>query len=330
MLDDARVLTPEHRASQLERILALKRLPTIGDLHASELAVIAEEMRERFHRKGAVVLLEGVPVDATHFVVEGRLHVARADRAIGHAGPGGAVGAWSILGRDPRGLTAVAETDTITLELRAEAMTEIFEDFFGIYHHVLKDVCGRLLDLIATDPEVLRMSIRPNEPRGCPECELDLVERIFFMRQVDPFRKASVNALAELSRALTEVRLPAGHVLWSVGDRSDYTTMIVNGEVDLTAAGGARFHVGGGSPLGTLESIAERPRWFTAVTTTPVVALNGPTQGLLDVFEDNFEMAMDFMAVMARWMVEAYEKTAPDLKSFGQVHGCTLDDEGAH
>jgi len=56
--------------------------------------------------------------------------------------------------------------------------------------------------------------------------------------------------------------------------------------------------------------MAERPRLYQAVTKTPVVALQGNVENLIDTFEDNFEMAMDYLAVMSRWLLELLEKYA--------------------
>jgi hypothetical protein len=69
--------------------------------------------------------------------------------------------------------------------------------------------------------------------------------------------------------------------------------------------------------------MAERPRWFTASTETKVTALQGNIEGLIDVFEDNFEMAMDYLAVMARAQIRLLElhgsPTGPALERF---YGC--------
>src|SRR5439155_23954126 len=85
----------------------------------------------------------------------------------------------------------------------------------------------------------------------------------------------------------------------------------------------AVFTNGPGAPLGAVESMAERPRWYTATTETKVTALQGSVEGLIDVFEDNFEMAMDYLAVMARAQMRLLELrvSAPD-KAMERVYGC--------
>jgi hypothetical protein len=74
--------------------------------------------------------------------------------------------------------------------------------------------------------------------------------------------------------------------------------------------------------LGVLEGLAGRAHFFEAVTRTRVVVLQGHVEALLDVFEDNPEMAGDYLAVMSRWLLRAPERdpSAP-LATFGVLRG---------
>ena len=72
-----------------------------------------------------------------------------------------------------------------------------------------------------------------------------------------------------------------------------------------------------------MESIAERARWYTATTETKVTALQGSVEGLIDVFEDNFDMAMDYLAVMARAQMRLLElRVSAPGKALERVYGC--------
>jgi CRP-like cAMP-binding protein len=62
---------------------------------------------------------------------------------------------------------------------------------------------------------------------------------------------------------------------------------------------GVSFRAGPGFALGALEAVGQVPRWYEAQALTPVVALQGQTDVLVDLFEDSFEMATDFLAVVA-------------------------------
>jgi len=309
----------------VERILSLKRIPMLAGLLPEDLAVVAEHGRERFFPTGSALLREGEPIPALYALLDGRVHMARKGRQLGHVTSAGFVGGAAIFARDPEGLSAVAETDTLALEVELDAALEIFEDHFPILQHVLREVCRWLLDLVGRLPSSLFDQIFPRfELPRVPTADLDLVERILFLRQVSPFAQGSINALAELSRGMAEVAFSPGTRLWDEGEASGTVLLVVSGTLACAARGGeATFTAGAGVPLGAVESMAERPRWYTATTETKVTALQGSVEGLIDVFEDNFEMAMDYLAVMARAQMRLLELrvSAPD-KAMERVYGC--------
>ena len=329
MLDEGRAA--EARAGgQIERILYLKQLPVIGTLPATDLALVADRMRERFFKKGESLLREGEPARAFYAVLDGKLHVSREGKTIGHTTGGGVVGGFAILGRDPRGIDVRAEADTLALELEADAVFDILEDNFGIMHHVLRDIARQLIHLIARQANPWAcIPITPDPGMARPR-ELDLVERIFYMRQSSPFRRASINALAELSRGFTEVRLEPGTTLWKAGDSAGFVSLLVSGEVTCTTPGGAPQILGPGTPLGSLEATAEMPRWYSAAAHTQVTALNGPIASLIDVFEDNFGMAMDYTALLARWLLDTFENARFGSAALARLYGCEAEPAEAH
>lgn len=299
----------------VERILHLKRLPTLGTLPAPDLGVVADQTRECHFSRGETLLREGEPVGAIYFVLEGSVRITRRGRPVGQGGPGTAVGGLGLLARDPKGIGAEAISEVFALELEADALVELCEDHFSILHHILRETCGQLIDLQRRSP------LRPSDdvarftPLAPASRDLDLVERIFLLRQAPPFRRSSINALAELSRFLTEVRFDAGLTLWREGDPASWLLLVVNGSVACSPASGHVLHLGPRAPLGVLESLAGRPRWCEAVTETKVVALQGQPEGLIDVFEDNVEMAMDYLALMSRWLLAAVGPD-PELRRF--------------
>lgn len=317
--------TEPRAGGQVERILHLKQLPVIGTLPSGDLALVAERMRERFFQKGEWLLREGEPARAAFAVLDGNLHVSRQGAAIGHTRGGGIVGGFAIIGRDPRGLSVRAEADSLVLELAADDVFDILEDNFGIMHHVLRDIARQLVGIISRQPNPwAHIPINP-DPGMKRARELDLVERIFFMRTATLFRRASINALAEMSRGMTEVRAEPGTTLWKAGDPATFVSLLVSGQVTCTTPGGVPQHLGPGSPLGSIEATAEQVRWYTAVARTQVTALNGSVDGLIDIFEDNFGMAMDYTALMARWLMDTFEHLQYGDIALARLYGCEAD-----
>jgi len=294
MLEAPRVVPP------LERLLHLKRIPLLAGLPAAEVAVLADAAEERFFPKGAVVFREGDPAGSMLFVVEGALANFRRGIQVGVVGPGHGIGGLNVLAREGLGSQVVAEQDTLTLEIDADLIAEVLEDRFPIVQHLLRELNRQTLELLRRhrlDPS----AVFPEPPRELSaEAGLDLVDRLLLLRRMPVFERSSVTALAELARTMAQVRFEAGTILWQEGEPSAGILLVCSGSVRATGSGGVDFRAGPGFPLGALEALGQVPRWYDAVALSPVIALQGQTDVLVDLFEDNFEMAMDYLAVVAR------------------------------
>jgi CRP-like cAMP-binding protein len=320
--------TEARSIGHVERVLSLHRIPVLGTLPSAELGQIAEIARESFFARGAVLFREGEPVQAVHVVVEGAVNIHRKGRLVGHAGPGSAVGGIGVLARDEEGIHAVAEADTLTLEIGADALFELMEDQFSVFLHVLREVCLQMIGVVSRFPAALEQlpPVIPSTTGGIRE--LDLVGRIMFLRESEFFARAPINALAELSRGMAEVRFEAGQTIWTVGEPSGWVLVMLDGHLSCTTATGYRFRLGPGTPPGALEATADAPRWYTGVAETPILALHGRMEWVLDLFEDNFEMGADYLAVIAKRLLEVMEATsAPDEGGLQLMYGC--DEEEA-
>lgn len=302
---------PEKRGAigALERVLHLKAIPAFRGLQHDALAALAEAAREHFFPRGSLIYDEMAPIGSIHHVLDGRVRLTRGDEEIMNAGPGTPLGALAVLARAPMAVRGTAETDLVTLEIDSEALLEVCDDHFSVVHCLLRYIARWIVEIER------REGPQGPEPQDCrparrlAEGDLDLVERIFYLRHFPVFSAASINALAELSRGLTEVRFGSGVPLWSAGDAGPYALLVVEGTVDCAVPGnGPRFLAGAGWGLGTMESLAELPRWHDATTASPVVALHGAMEGLIDVFEDNVEMAMSFLSLLARGILSYIER----------------------
>ncbi len=294
MLETGRLLPP------LERMLHLKRVPMLSGLPSSEIAIVADAASERFFPKGALVYREGEPVGSVHFVVQGALATNRRGVRLGQAGPGSAVGGLAIFSGDPLGSEVVAEEDSLTLELDRDAVAEVLEDRYPILQHLLREMSRRAIDLLTRfklDPS----AGIPESPADIPQGgDIDLVNRIFFLRRMGVFRRSSITALAEMAREMAQVRFEPGTVLWHEGEPSSAIFLLRSGRVRATGSSGVAFRPGPGFPLGALEALGEVPRFYEAVAETAVVALQGHMGVVVDAFEDNFGMAMEYLAVLAQ------------------------------
>ncbi len=292
--------------SALERMLVLKQLPSIGALPSADLAVIADVARERFFPKGSLLLAEGEAVHAVHLVVEGAVELRRGGVVIGTVPAGYGLGALGIFSGDPFDVDAVAVEDTQTLEIEADLIFEVFEDRFTLMHHILRDVSRQLIDQIV-DLRLDPARIFPRSPEVEAAGDLDLVDRIFYLRRMPVFSKASINTLFEVSRGMAEIRFPPGTTLWKEGEAAPGVFLVTGGRLRCRSSAGLDFEAGAGFPLGAAEAVGEVPRWYDAVTETTVTGLQGPIETLIDVFEDNFELARSYLAGMTRGLIGTLE-----------------------
>jgi CRP-like cAMP-binding protein len=307
----------------MERLLHMRKLPVLGSLLPGDLGLIAEQTRTRFFRSGDALLREGEPIGAVHIIVEGVVQMRRGPNDLGQTAPGAGVGGLGFLARDEDGISAVAETDVITLELEGDTLDEILEDRFSILQHMLRETSRRLIDLWHQAPrEALAAQVRMSAPGF--EGELDLVERMLFLRESLPFIRTSASALADLARNLVELDFAPGTVLWRRGEPSRQVQLLVKGQVACTAPiPGFVLEPVPGFPIGGLDAVAGVPRWYEAVCDGPVVTLSGDVETLFDLFEDNAGVAIAYLAQIARGHLGALEKIAangrpaPFLPFFG-------------
>jgi CRP-like cAMP-binding protein len=233
------------------------------------------------------------------------------------------VGGLGFLARDEQGISAVARTDLIALEIDGDALDEILEDRFSILQHLLRDTSRRLIDLWHQAPrECLAAQVRMSAPGF--EGELDLVERMLFLRESLPFVRASASALADLARNLVELQFPPGTVLWRRGEPARQVQLLVKGRVSCSAPiPDFVLEPVPGFPIGGLDAVAGVPRWYEAVCDGPVVTLSGDIEMLFDLFEDNADVALAYLAQIARVHLGALEniaatgRPAPFLPFFG-------------
>ncbi len=303
----------------LERLHCLKTFPLFAELPAEQLTALAEAAREVFFDKRAVVVDPDEPLRVVHFVVEGRVRVrssgpAGAPREV-WLGPGAGVGLLEMLARSEHALTAVAETETVTLALDRDALLDVLEDEFAIWKNLLHAMAVPLIAEAArgglevprapdeAEPELARLDGR----------ELDFAEIVLFLRHTLPFAEASIVTLAELSRSSVSVRYAAGDLVWRAGERADCFIAVVRGELTCAPVGGVPFRAGRQHPAGLLEALTGENHWYTATATAPTQALTIPGSALLDAFEDNSDVAMAFMGSLAERLLasDAWRRAGP-------------------
>jgi hypothetical protein len=294
-----------------ERLLRLRAVPVFRGMTTSDLAPLAATMRSARFEKGEVVLREDQPPQAFHMLLTGSVTMRRHGRKLRTITAPGGIGFLSLLARTGGGTEAVADVFSETFELRADAIYEMFEDHFPVLLETLRWVAEQLIQENRQQPPP------PYSPPGdgfdqlVGDRELGIVERIFLLRRTRAFKAANVNSIARLARRMKEIRQPAGTTIWSPNDRADASIFIVKGKMKLSWNDGAVVQdVGPGYIVGGAESIAGVPRWNELVTTEPALYLHGSREGMIDMFEDDLEVALQFLSMMANFLLTIWDAKA--------------------
>lgn len=295
MSDNMRFVGP------LERALYLKTLPILDGLETTSMAALADLGRERRFKKGAVVVTPDKQVTSFHVIVEGSISIVGAQNTrLVSLQQRDAVGFLALLARVETGVEAIAEEDSLTLEFDGDAFGELLDDDLEILLCIVRWLARRTLEERREIPAGAYLAPQ-NGVTHDPARPIDLVERLLRMRRPGAtFAKTSMEGSVELARSMVEARIPAGTTLWSSGERSTNSFMIITGTVRCTTQGTfTPFRCGPGYPLGNLERICDEPRWYTAVAETDLLVIESDHESFFDVIEDHTDMARDFVAAMA-------------------------------
>lgn len=131
----------DHPTRRVERLLTLRQFPGLADAELAELAVIAENVVERFYPAGARVAGPARPA-AIQMVVAGRLAAVDGSRTWV---PHHAVGAVEVIAGRASVAPMTAEVDTRTLEIAADDFRELLADNFTVMSTAWRLLAARLL-----------------------------------------------------------------------------------------------------------------------------------------------------------------------------------------
>ena len=296
------------------RMLHLRRIPIATMVQTPVLVELAQAMREKTFHDGRQVLHQGEPMAAMYFLIEGRLVLTKdgegGTRApFGELEPPQTVGFLPILARRTTPYHAMASGEVQTFALATDTLLDIMADHFELTSATVRYFAERLWFEFQDLPgAALGMAAVPVGP--VPRGRIGLASRILMLQKTSGFSTASINALAVIARQLDEARVPAGTVLWEEGDRADRVFFLIEGTISCAASAGRVFRYGTGTGVGGIEALAGRPRWYQATAATDLVGFWGHTADLLDLFEHDLRLVMDFTAMLARAQLGILEKKA--------------------
>jgi CRP-like cAMP-binding protein len=294
-----------------ERLIRLRTVPVLSALPSADLALLARSLRFRTFEKGEALLREDERPRSFWLLGNGTVTMQRLGRTIGTVRAPGGVGFLSMLARSAGGTSAIAETLVEAYEVRMDAIEDIFEDHFPVLLSTMRFVSERMFAELRKRPPP--PFVPPTDPLDhlVGDAPLGVVERIFLLRRTRAFANANVNSLATVARRMEEIRVPGGTVLWRTGERAEHTYFLVKGMAQTVwDEGRSRQRVGPGYVVGGAETLTGNKRWNDLVADEPMVVLRADREMMLDLFEDDLELASSFLSVMATTLVKMWDENA--------------------
>lgn len=111
----------------IDKLEALRAVPLFADLDERSLQAVAILARERTHKAGEVLMLEGEPGEEFYVIVEGTIRIERGGRTIRSMTAGGFLGEIALFERRPRTATATAVSDVTLLVLHQHEFDRLLE-----------------------------------------------------------------------------------------------------------------------------------------------------------------------------------------------------------
>lgn len=289
-----------------DRLLALRALPWTTALDEEGLVLLGEHARQRSFRKGDVLLEPGTIVDSFFIIERGTVTVTVGGTLLTRVTPGRVAGVSSMLARDPRGASVVADTDGRALEVPAEAVFAAYEENFPLARNAIRLMCRGILQRRDRLPRPAGDDARA--PLGTyRDSESTLVDRVRDALQTPLFAQANLDSVFDVARATVEKRLDAGAVLWSIGEPSAFWVRLRYGRVRCTNSAGTSTQVGAGFGLGSLDCWAELPRSYEARAETDLILYQTDIVAMLGLLETHRDLAVKLLALLARMNLPADE-----------------------
>jgi CRP-like cAMP-binding protein len=131
----------------VQRAIALGEIDAFRAVPMEELFHIAAVAHEEWYPSGSVLFREGEPPGSLYVILEGRVRLERGGNSFGDAGPGEALGAWSLFDNHPRRATAAVAEDARVILLEREEFYEVLSEHVEITRSLVQDLVKRLMDL---------------------------------------------------------------------------------------------------------------------------------------------------------------------------------------
>jgi CRP-like cAMP-binding protein len=286
------------------RSLLMERLP--GDADDARLSArLADAIDEVALRGGETLYAPGDTSEHAYVVAEGVVALETPRRRI-TLGPGEPVGLLDAVRRRPRAGRALADGDARVLRFRVDDWLELLEDNFTYARNMVVTGARGVheLSLAAGPAGAPPPAPPPAGPAGGagsprPGAALDDVERALALRAVPALSRASVQALMDLARLASDLRVAPGALVFAA-QRQRHLYVVARGLVRARRAAGPAFEAdyGPGSFVGGLGALGGHEEQFEARAVEPSVLVTFEREDYFDLMEDHFDMVRSALTAL--------------------------------
>ena len=127
----------------LDKVAILRGVPLFADLDDRSLQAVAILTREKAHRAGDILMLEGEPGDEFYVIADGTIRIERGGRTIRSMTAGGFLGEIALVERRPRTATATCTSDVTLLVLRQHEFDRLLQTMPAVHQRISAAIARR-------------------------------------------------------------------------------------------------------------------------------------------------------------------------------------------
>lgn len=285
----------------------LRHVPLFHFVSVDELFRIASLGRQVRHEQGRVIAREGQPIDALHFVLDGRVSTVSADGEVATLEAPSVVGFEEALEGHPVRATATAVEATITLTMTTEEfltlVSENVEIAQGIFRMLLDTRCA------PSWRSVVRGELSPELARRVADGVQD-VDRLLLLQASPLLGRATTPELVRLAGIARVVPLTPGTALFKPGEAAAIYA-VVAGRLEVAADGAATTDaVKAGDVVGMYEALGGRDTASTATVAEAGTALRIDRADLFELLADHTPLLQSIFSGLLHAARRAAGRTA--------------------
>jgi len=236
-------------------------------------------------KPGELVFDVGDAPERFLFLTEGKVAMEREGERPWEFVPLAVVGVIDAILERPRTRNCRALEPSRFLSLRTNDWFDMLEDNGQIARAAIRNFAtqlhGRWRQLAS------RLERHSDPPPAAVAAPLETYDKILALRRATFLGSAGMQAIVSLAAVAEQLDLKQGESLFEVGARDGSLFVLVRGAVELTAAGGFRFHHRRGDLIGSAAALCHALPGYAARAMTDVTVLRISEQDFYDQAEEH-------------------------------------------